>query len=240
MKKVKFVFIILSAWAVFLAACMPTQLEGEIPPTGQEVVTSSELVGSLEDDGRDVSVIGDVNQPFIPVTGQLMQVNGQEVQVFEFSTQQERQQISDLLRREGFTIEGIAPGVQDPYIWDQGRLLVIYVGQDQETINTLNNFLGESMPFDREPPPVQVPQVQPAAVLEAASALAAQVGVPVQQVEIIDFNFGEWPDSCLGAAEPDEACLQVITPGYQVILQVNGQRYEVRTDETGSNVRFVN
>jgi hypothetical protein len=235
MKKFKFVFIILSAWAVFLAACMPTRVEGEIPPTGQEVVTSSELIGSLEDAGRDVSVIGDVNQPFIPVTGQLMQVNGQEVQVFEFSTQQERQQISDLLRREGYTIEGIAPGVQDPYIWDQGRLLVIYVGQDQATINTLNSFLGESMAFDRE-----LPQVEPAAVLEAASALAAQVGVPVQQVEIIDFNYVEWPDSCLGAAEPDEACLQVITPGYQVILQVNGQRYEVRTDETGSNVRFVN
>lgn len=239
MKKFKSIFIILSAFALFLAACMPTQVEGEIPPTGQEAATTNELVGSLEDAGMTVGVVGDVDQPFIPVTGRLVQMNGQEIQVFEFPTQLEREQVSDLIAREGFSIEGVAPGVQDPHVWAQGRLIVLHVGQDQNTINTLNSILGERIAFDREPPTVP-PAPQPEVVIEAVSALAAQLGIPVQQVEIVDFNYVEWPDSCLGAAGPDEACLQVITPGYQVILQVDGTRYEVRTDETGSNVRFVN
>jgi hypothetical protein len=235
MKKLKPIVVIFSAFVLFLAACMPTQIEGEIPPTGQEVSTSGELVGSLEEAGMEVNIVGDVNQPLIPVSGRLMQVNGQEVQVYEFPNQAERQQVTDLLAREGFAIEGIVPGVQDPHIWAQGRLLVIYIGQDQSTINTLNSFLGDRMALDRE-----LPEVRPEAVIEAMNALAAQLGVPVQQVELVDFNNVEWPDSCLGAAEPDEVCLQVITPGYQAILQVNGQRYEVRTNETGSEIRFVN
>jgi hypothetical protein len=42
---------------------MPTQIEAEIPPTGQEVETANELIGSLEDAGRDITSLGDVNQP---------------------------------------------------------------------------------------------------------------------------------------------------------------------------------
>jgi hypothetical protein len=240
MKKLRFTILIISTFALLATACMPTQLEGEIPPTGQEVTTTNELVGSLEDAGRAVSIAGEVNQPFIPVTGRLIQLDGQDVQVFEFATQQERQQISDTIAREGFSIEGLAPGVQDPNIWAQGRLIVIYPGTDQATVSTLSSMLGERLALEGQPPAVRPPDVAPEAVIEAMSALAAQVGVPVQQVQLVEFTHREWPDSCLGAADPNEACLQVITPGYQVILEVNGARYEVRTDETGSQIRFVN
>jgi hypothetical protein len=235
MNKLNTTFIILSVFALLVSACMPTQIEGEIPPTGQEVSTTNELVGSLEESGMTANIVGDVNQPFIPVAGRLLQINGQDVQVYEFPGTQERQRVSDTIAREGFTIQGVAPGVQDPHVWAQGRLIVIYVGQDQTTVNTLNSFLGETIRFERE-----APAVAPEAVLEAVAALAARVGVPAQQVQVVEFNQVEWRDSCLGAAEPNEACLTVITPGYQAILEVNGTRYEVRTDQTGSNIRFVN
>jgi hypothetical protein len=86
----------------------------------------------------------------------------------------------------------------------------------------------------------EMPGVEPEAVMEAVSALASQLGVPVQQVQVIDFQTVDWPDSCLGAGGADEGCLTVITPGYRVTLEVNGARHEVRTDQTGSNIRIVN
>ncbi len=56
------------------------------------------------------------------------------------------------------------------------------------------------------------------------------------QVVVVSAEEVEWPDSCLGAAKPDEMCLQVITPGYRVILEHRGQRYEFHTNADGSRV----
>jgi hypothetical protein len=60
-------------------------------------------------------------------------------------------------------------------------------------------------------------------VLATAGAGASLVGV--EQVS--------WPDACLGAARPGEVCAQVITPGYRVILEQDGQRIEYHTSRAG-------
>jgi hypothetical protein len=57
-------------------------------------------------------------------------------------------------------------------------------------------------------------------------------------VEVLSTQEQEWPDSCLGMAGPDEMCLQAITPGWLVLLSVNGQTYEAHTDRTGDSVRL--
>lgn len=77
------------------------------------------------------------------------------------------------------------------------------------------------------------------AVLNARQWLAMQLNMAVEQVQIIEAEQAEWTDSCLGLGRPDESCLQVITPGWRVVLEVNGQRYEVRTDRTGSVIRVA-
>jgi heat shock protein HslJ len=81
------------------------------------------------------------------------------------------------------------------------------------------------------------PDQLPPAVLDAQSWLAEQAGLALGQVEIVSFERVEWTDSCLGLGGPAESCLQVITPGYQVIIRAAGQEYEVRTDETGTVIR---
>ena len=35
---------------------------------------------------------------------------------------------------------------------------------------------------------------------------------------VVEVRSTNWPDACLGIARPDTACLQVITPGYVIIL----------------------
>lgn len=79
----------------------------------------------------------------------------------------------------------------------------------------------------------------PGAVVAARQALAEQLGMSPDQIEVIAYEQQEWSDSCLGLGGPDEACLQVITPGWQVTLGADGQAHEFRTDETGDAVRAI-
>jgi hypothetical protein len=89
-----------------------------------------------------------------------------------------------------------------------------------------------------DPAPVEpAPAVLPAAA-EARKALAEKLGLTPEQIEIIEAEEVEWPDPCLGVPEPDELCAMVITPGYRVVLEAEGQSYELRTDLTGETVRM--
>lgn len=103
--------------------------------------------------------------------------------------------------------------------------------------------LGPGIPVAGETPvsrtPSGFPDLPPKAVLDAQRWLATQLSAAIEQVQIIDVEQAEWTDSCLGLGRANESCLQVITPGWRVIFEVNGQRYEVRTGETGSNIRLA-
>ncbi len=79
----------------------------------------------------------------------------------------------------------------------------------------------------------------PKAVQDAQKWLAERLGALVELVKIVDIEQARWPDACLGLAQPDEFCAQATTPGWRVIFEINGQEYEVRTDETGSTIRLA-
>ncbi len=79
----------------------------------------------------------------------------------------------------------------------------------------------------------------PPAVEAARDALARELGVDLTAIELVSFDQQEWSDSCLGLGGPAEICAAVITPGWQVMLMVDGQPYEVRTDLEGEQVRIA-
>jgi hypothetical protein len=54
---------------------------------------------------------------------------------------------------------------------------------------------------------------------------------------IVKYEAKDWPDGCLGAAQPGEMCTEVVTPGYQVVLEANNMQYSFRTNDDGSVVR---
>jgi hypothetical protein len=47
----------------------------------------------------------------------------------------------------------------------------------------------------------------------------------------------EWPDTSLGCPKPGEFYAQVITPGYLIVLAVDGEEIEYHADEAGNAVR---
>lgn len=68
--------------------------------------------------------------------------------------------------------------------------------------------------------------------------IAEQLQVLPDEIKLLEIESVEWPDGCLGLASPDEMCIQVITPGYRLLIEVNGKTHEVRTDQNGNTVRI--
>jgi hypothetical protein len=73
----------------------------------------------------------------------------------------------------------------------------------------------------------------------ARAALAAELGVDELTISLEEVTPQEWTDSCLGLGGPAESCLQVITPGYRLLLRAGDELYEVRTNLDASAVRIA-
>lgn len=74
-------------------------------------------------------------------------------------------------------------------------------------------------------------------VAQVQQALAQELGVKLDSMKLVSTEFVEWPSSALGCPKPGEMYMTVITPGYKVIVEHEGQQYEVHTDLTGNSVR---
>lgn len=226
------------ALGLILAACSPQPGGPSIPDTGSEIGGQAELVEALEGLGSSVEGTGEVDQPFFDVDARTIEVDGQTVQVFEFPDEASRETASGTIDPNASMIGSMIPEWVDvPHFWTEGRLIVLYVGQDQTVIGRLTSVLGQPIATG-QPAVGSPPTVEPEAVLAVINNLSQSLGVGADQVQVVSFEQVEWPDACLGLPQGDEACAQVVTPGFQVILEVNGVQYEVRTDQTGTNIRL--
>jgi len=64
--------------------------------------------------------------------------------------------------------------------------------------------------------------------------LARELGVSSDNIQLVQSVQREWPDGCLGVKKEGQACTQVITPGYQIVLEADGKEYIFRTNINGS------
>jgi hypothetical protein len=195
---------------------------------------TSDLVNALRDAGAKISIGDAVKQPFFPVAGMGIEVNDASIQVFEFADPAARQQVSDVISPTGDKIGTSMPTwIARPNFWASGSLIVLYLGEDQALIDLLSNDLGT--PITQ---PAESSDQTPQAVLQGQRVLAQDLNVALEDMQLVEYVPMEWSDGCLGLGRADEGCLAVITPGWRAVFEVNGQRYEVRTDESGDIVRW--
>lgn len=71
----------------------------------------------------------------------------------------------------------------------------------------------------------------------AQQALAKDQGIDVADITLVNIQPVEWNDGSLGCPQPGANYLQVITPGYLITLEAQGQRYDYHTDQRGRAVR---
>lgn len=61
----------------------------------------------------------------------------------------------------------------------------------------------------------------------AIDTLAAELNVPRDTIRVDTIRAVDWPDSSIGCPQPDQAYLQVITPGHKISLRVDERFYFV-------------
>jgi len=79
----------------------------------------------------------------------------------------------------------------------------------------------------------------PGAAIYARDMLAQVLHVPVIDVRVVSITYMDWESPCLGIPYPDVLCIQMITSGYRVVLETNGQQYVYHTNEFGTDIRLA-
>ncbi len=74
----------------------------------------------------------------------------------------------------------------------------------------------------------------PAALLHTLTEdLATRQSVSPTDIALVQAQAVNWPDSALGCPQPGMGYMQVITPGYRVVLQASGRQFSYHTNQRG-------
>ncbi len=223
------IVVFIALFVAVLSACSRSQDES------LDLQTMDGFVNLLMSAGATVSEDTAIEREPMGVIGKKLQVNDRQIEVFEYPTLDERLMLSAEISLENDTIAGSPmPWNDSPIIWATGKLIIVYTGHDGGTILLISGLVGDPLTYkapERDEP-------YPPAIVEAIKFLAEQIEVNPAVIQVEHFEEVEWPDSCLGAPNPDEICAQVILTGWRITLSVNDIIYKLRSDDIGTQIRM--
>jgi hypothetical protein len=88
---------------------------------------------------------------------------------------------------------------------------------------------GESSQMTTPPSTFTSPGLE-SLIEKAKEDLAQRLSISVTQVSLVESIEVEWSDSSLDCLQPGMDYLQVITPGYRIVLEAGGQAYEYHSN----------
>lgn len=136
--KTRFHFPIL----MFLAASLILTACGGQPASAQGYGTA-EFLEELHEKGAEAESGEQVEQPFFSVRGTTIDLNGESVQVFEYDSAETMESDAVLVDADGGSIgTSMVNWMATPHFYKKGRILVLYVGDNTETLGILENVLG--------------------------------------------------------------------------------------------------
>ena len=77
----------------------------------------------------------------------------------------------------------------------------------------------------------------PDVALNVQNQISQTLGVAVEKIKITQVQQKDWPNACLGLPRGNEACAEVVTPGWLLTFNINGQEYKYRVDKAGTVIR---
>jgi hypothetical protein len=150
MKRNTYSSMIIFVIVLLVSACSsPGTQAPEIPtatsaPQSSQVQDQDGLIDALRTDGATVELGEPVEQAFFTVPGQILKVNDKDVQVFEYESAEALEADAAQVASDGGSIgTNMVMWVEAPHFFKSGRVLVLYVGEDQGVIDLLKGALGE-------------------------------------------------------------------------------------------------
>jgi hypothetical protein len=113
-------------------------------PTGAPVVEDqASLLAALQAAGASADVGDSVIQDFFTPEGQIITVNGSDIQVFEYESAEAMEAEASLVASDGGSVgTSIMMWMDAPHFYKAGRILVLYIGSDAAILGFLENAMG--------------------------------------------------------------------------------------------------
>ncbi len=133
--------VVLVATAIIAASCAAKLGAGE---TASEPVDSYDgLLAALRGNGSTVDSVSPISQPFFVPEGQVISVDGHEVQVFEFSNVEDALSAAESISPDGSSVgTTMISWVEAPHFYKSGKLIVLYVGEEEAAVDAREVVLG--------------------------------------------------------------------------------------------------
>jgi len=122
------------------------------PKLPEQVTDYSTLLNYLRDSGASIGEEGEIYQSsFFDLEGRRVTVNESTIQVFEYANAEAMEAEASCVSPDGFGIRkergDMVVAVQiswigPPHFYKAGRIIVIYIGDNDSIINLLENALG--------------------------------------------------------------------------------------------------
>ncbi|MEK6244154.1 MAG: hypothetical protein AABM33_06600 [Pseudomonadota bacterium] len=143
---------LLSICLLLVVAVASTACREKLPVSNQPqqgkphaglVTDYASLIANLRATGVSVEQEGEVDQPFFSVTGMMIKVRGEDVQVFEYSDATAADAQAALVSPSGSAVGTTKiHWVGPPHFFKKGRLIVLYVGDNEKVLSALEAVLG--------------------------------------------------------------------------------------------------
>jgi hypothetical protein len=115
----------------------PAASQGELAHDYASVVAKLQAVGGTVEPGDEIE------QPFFSVSGRIIKVNGQDVQVFEYPDAASADAEAAAVSPDGSSVgTTMMTWMAAPHFYKSGRVIVLYVGSDVSVIKALLVVLG--------------------------------------------------------------------------------------------------
>ena len=140
--------VLLLAVAILNTACAlrTTEVPAEPSPIVQSDPTEGQarLMIELQNVGVSVELGAPIEQPFFTVQGKILNVNGADVQIFEYASREALEIDASQVSADGGSVgTSMVSWMATPHFFNSGPMLVLYVGDDAEVLAALHSVLGE-------------------------------------------------------------------------------------------------
>ena len=126
---------------ILLVACAP-QGDSQAEPVSVEDLGS--LSQALRSAGATIESNETIQQEFFTVEGRILNVNGVDVQAFEYKSAEAMEAEAALVAPDGGSVgKSMIMWIATPHFFKAGRILVLYVGDDLTILSMLKSVLGD-------------------------------------------------------------------------------------------------
>jgi hypothetical protein len=136
-----------ATWMIILFVTPVFQSSSDSPAPSisysTNVVDYETLVSRLSAEGAVIERGDDITQPFFSVKAKTATINGEDLQVYEYLSEKTVEEEGAMVSSSGSSIgTNMVNWMMPPHFFKSGKMIVIYLGSNQDTMNLLEDILG--------------------------------------------------------------------------------------------------